>query len=920
MRASLFIIFILFFTADLFAQKKIIDSIAYNQWPILEGEQISNNGEYVKYNIKNLPVGSSTVVIQSTNGKWKLEFIGHDSNKYEMTADGNYLLYPKGKEGIALLRMGTDQEKYISNVYSYRMRGEGDSQILCYYLNAKPNTLVLRWLKTGKEYSLNNVIEEQTVDLEKMLLVSQTFTENPKYQLVSWVDLVTHKVNKVWKGLSPKNLKIDARSKQLVFTSGDSLMYYKLGFPTAICLIKSISALIGSDMVFRNFSNFSKDGTRLLISMKKNEKIKPAENAMEVWSYKDINLQSEQKQNSPVDSYLASIDLGTKKIVFFDLKPGDQLRFPKDAEASDTLALVINNQNVVESWSLASKMRYNLLNLITGRKKSLGFLDDNRTVTISSGGKYLTYYNYSNKDYFSYEIKTNAIRNLTRSLNTTWCNRRENDRYGMDEFPRGWNEHFWLNNDRLMLVYDECDLWILDPLNKLNPVNLTNGYGKRHNIVFSFALEKVASNKSEKIFLRSFDGGNKENGFYIKKLGKVGDPELLIKGKYAFSPISTYLAEGAYIYPIKAKSAESYLVRRMSAVDAPNYFYTKDFKNFLQLTYQQPQKEYSWYTTELHQWKSLDGNTLSGILYKPENFDPKKKYPIIFHYYERVSDGLNAFITPKYSYGTIDIPTYVSNGYLVFCPDIYYKIGDPMQGTYDSVISAALYISKFPFVDFKRMGLQGHSFGGVQTNYLVTHSNLFTAACSSSGLSDWISNYGALEGNVKEGYGESLSKAFDGKMGQLRMGQSLWQNLEGYIKNSPIFYVDNVTTPLLLMHTEDDKVCPYPNILEFFLGLRRMGKKVWMLVYKNVNHSLPRGDWESKDFTVRMQQFFDHYLMDKPAPIWMTRGLPASRIASENDLMYDSLINTPGAGLLKKQEQVKADSLKRRTSIKIVLK
>jgi dipeptidyl aminopeptidase/acylaminoacyl peptidase len=231
-----------------------------------------------------------------------------------------------------------------------------------------------------------------------------------------------------------------------------------------------------------------------------------------------------------------------------------------------------------------------------------------------------------------------------------------------------------------------------------------------------------------------------------------------------------------------------------------------------------------------------------------------------------------------------------------------------MQGTYDAVVSAAGYLSTLPFVNSKKMGLQGHSFGGVQTNYLVTHTNLFAAAESSAGLADFVSFYGTLAGGTD-------SRQDFNENGQLRMGGSLWEKPEAYIKNSAIFQIEKVTTPILLMHTKSDDIA---NVMEFFTGLRRMGKKAWMLVYSEGNH----GVWkkEAEDLSVRMMQFFDHYLKDKPAPLWMLDGVSAKDRSWDAGLKLDTNGRTPGQGLLTAEEQEKVNTMMTRKPITITLK
>ncbi|PTS97379.1 hypothetical protein DBR11_17400, partial [Pedobacter sp. HMWF019] len=492
-------------------------------------------------------------------------------------------------------------------------------------------------------------------------------------------------------------------------------------------------------------------------------------------------------------------------------------------------------------------------------------------------------------------------------INTSWSF------VGSDRvFPAARGIAAWLPGDESVLIYDKYDIWKLDPSGKKSPCNLTNEYGLQHHIVFKLGLyyEDGILSKDDKLILSAFNVDTKDNGFFCVNINKSEDPHLLSMGAYVYhldrNSISTFGA-----IPVKAKNAEMYIVQRMSATESPNYFSTRDFKTFNVLTDLHPEKAYSWYTSELHNWKSLDGRNLQGILYKPENFDATKQYPVIFYFYEKLSDGLNAFLEPAYSDGRIDIATYVSNGYLVLMPDIHYTPGDPMQGTYDAVISAANYVSKLPYVNSKKLGIQGHSFGGIQTNYLVANTSLFAAACTASGLSDMISAYGTVSNS-----GASLQGSFEGG-GQYRMNGAPWDLTEAYVKNSPIFRANNITTPLLIMHNPKDGAVPFSQAIEFFTQLRRLGKKAWMLVYPNADHTVDGN--QSKDFTIRMMQFFDFYLKDKPAPIWMLDGISASRRGIDTGLELDSTGRTPGPGLLTPEEKRKTDSLMTRP-IRITLK
>jgi dipeptidyl aminopeptidase/acylaminoacyl peptidase len=328
--------------------------------------------------------------------------------------------------------------------------------------------------------------------------------------------------------------------------------------------------------------------------------------------------------------------------------------------------------------------------------------------------------------------------------------------------------------------------------------------------------------------------------------------------------------------PLKARKAEAYALTRRSNVEAPNVYFSRDLRQFRQLSHSYPQKDYNWMTSQLVHWNRLDGKKAEGILYKPENFDSTKKYPVIFYFYEKDADAMYDFIFPALNTGELDIPLFVSNGYLVIDPNIYYTIPNPGSSVINSVVSAAKFLSTLSYVDPTRMGVQGISFGGYEVNYLITHSHLFAAAAEAAGPVDFISGYGSLNGR-----GESL--AFQYELAQNRLGATLWQRPDLYIRNSPIFRADKITTPLLIMHNKEDEAVPFAQGVELFTALRRLGKPVWMLQYDGEGHGVER-PVNQFDYSQRLAQFFDHFLKGAPAPKWMTSGIPAERKGVDSGL------------------------------------
>src|SRR5437899_2434177 len=276
--------------------------------------------------------------------------------------------------------------------------------------------------------------------------------------------------------------------------------------------------------------------------------------------------------------------------------------------------------------------------------------------------------------------------------------------------------------------------------------------------------------------------------------------------------------------------------------------------------------QFNWGTAELVNFKNTDGVPLKGLLLKPENFDPKKKYPMIVYIYERLSQGLHAFRAPGPGI-SINPPYYVNNGYLIFMPDIVYTTGYPGQSAMKCVLPGIHSVVDKGFVDENAIGIQGHSWGGYQIAYMVTQTNRFKAAAPGAVVANMTSAYSGIR------WGSGLPRQFQYEHSQSRIGGSLWEYPMRYLENSPVFRADRVQTPLLMIHNDEDDAVPWYQGIEYYLALRRLGKEVYMFSYNGEKHGLRRRI-NQKDYTRRLQEFFDHFLKGAPAPEWMQKGIP----------------------------------------------
>ena len=321
---------------------------------------------------------------------------------------------------------------------------------------------------------------------------------------------------------------------------------------------------------------------------------------------------------------------------------------------------------------------------------------------------------------------------------------------------------------------------------------------------------------------------------------------------------------------VKAKDANVIMFTKESYEYFPD-LYVSDltFKKPVQITHEvDQQKPYIWGTTELISWTTPKGVKCEGVIYKPANFDPTKKYPLIVSFYETNSETLFSYRVPQPHRSTPDYHLYNSQGYIVFNPDIHYTDGHPGESCYDCVMSGVDKVLEGGYIDEKRIGAAGHSWGGYQTAYLSTRTDRFAAIESGAPVVNMFSAYGGIR------WGSGMARAFQYEHTQSRIGGSIWEVPELYKENSPLHNLDKVKTPILIMHNDTDGHVPWYQGIEFFVALKRLGKTSWLLNYTGEPH------WPVKmanrvDFQTRMLQFFNHYLKGADAPKWMTEGVKA---------------------------------------------
>lgn len=740
--------------------------------------------------------------------------------------------------------------------------------------------LVLRNMNNGEEKKFKLVSEYYFSKKGNILLLETSKKNNDSITQarILFMNTINGKMDTVLKKFNDaKNYAIDEEGKQVVFVAErDSvskslqkfyrLYYYKEGADSAIIRAdRNNNGVAKGLMVSPDYNNqFSKDGSKIFFGLAPIRKPKDTtlvdfETArLDIWHYNDDYLQTQQLvqvQQELRRSYLAVAHEGAREIIPLGAEDAENIQLIDEGNADYVLATSTKNNRVQMQWEGFGQQTAWLINVKDGSRKKIsdkirGFF------SASPKGKFIVWYDWKARNYFTYNTTTGETMNISKNCRqAVWD---EEDDHPDDPPPYG--NAGWSEEDKAFLVYDKYDIWKLDPDGKQLPVNLTHGLGRAAKTELRYQKtdnEERFIKEGQSLLLTSFNTITKYKGFYSLK--------------YAVDekPLSVIALPNSIPFIAKAKNAGRYLVQKASIRES-ELFWTDNLQQFEKLTdIAEQQKQYNWLSAELIKWKMFDGKESEGLLFKPENFDPAKKYPVIFYFYERDADDLYNYRAPAPSASTINIPYFVSNGYLVFDPNIYYKNGNPGESAYNSVVSAAKQLAKSPYVDSTKMAIQGQSWGGYQVAYLVTRTKIFAAAGAGAPVANMTSAYGGIR------WGSGLNRQFQYEHGQTRIGASLWQRRDLYIKNSPLFNADKVTTPLLIMHNDKDGAVPWYQGIEYFTALRRLNKKVWLLQYNEEDHNLVERR-NRKDLSVRLSQFFDHYLKGAPAAKWITNGVPAT--------------------------------------------
>jgi dipeptidyl aminopeptidase/acylaminoacyl peptidase len=607
--------------------------------------------------------------------------------------------------------------------------------------------------------------------------------------------------------------------------------------------------------------SYSKDGRRLFFGTAPAPTPVPSGTPepmkVDIWSWRDGDLQPYQKINADKErkrTYSALIADGH----FVQLASPSM----RNVATSDNPDFALGSNDVPYRKLLSSEGEdftdIYAVSLHDGTRRALvrKSADPGR---LSPDGRFLLAYDQQKRDWYSTDTRTGKRLELTADLKVAFYD--EQDDHPAPPPPYGFGG--WLQGGHYALLLDRYDVWVAE-LSSGKTWMLTQGKGRGDHVRLAplgYEYDRDSYDVTKPIPLLAFNDDNKDSGLWV---ARVDGPSAQRVRKIAM--LHKYIANYQ-----KARNSDRVVVSEQRFDEPLDLWSAPSFEGgkYAKISDADPQKsKYLWGTAQLVSYKSTWGAPLNGILLLPENFDRKKKYPMLVYFYERFADSLHhpPFSIP--SPGTSpDLLRYVSNGYVVFYPDVAYRNGHPGQSALGCIMPGIDAVTKGGFVDEKRIGIAGHSWAAYQIVYMITQTHRFAAAEAGAAVANMTSAYGGIR------WESGLVREFQYEHSQSRIGATPWDRPDLYLENSALFHIKSITTPYLTIANDADGAVPWYQGIEFITAMRRLDKPAWMFEFDGEDHNL-RNRENQKYWTVHLDEFFDHFLKGAPEPEWMKGGVP----------------------------------------------
>ncbi|HNW48572.1 MAG TPA: prolyl oligopeptidase family serine peptidase [Bacteroidales bacterium] len=835
--------------------KKLLTVNDIVKWNRITDSKISDDGKYVAVKIEPWK-GKSVAKLYNSKGE---EIFSADSAKtIFFTPDSRYLVLNKaGKKAESLVFYSISKKEYTKrdSTVSFRMLPDWGNWVA---VKGKDSVLTILDLSTGIERKFTGVADFLPAKKGKSVLI------RTKNQLV-YAQIESNKTIELSSAKKTDKMSISADGLNVAWISGGELRLKSDGAESKQITVKGNNSFPDGWRVSENGElRFSDDGTKIYFGTAPAERQRDTTVAkdewptVQVWNWKEktqFTIQVIDKEKDKKKSFLAVYDIKNDISNQIESPSADQ-SLMLDKGNSDYAVNISNDKyKLEEMWEGRTKYDVYLVNTLLGRSTPV-ITGLNGEVRASPKGRFLYWYSLPDSSWFTFSVsKLKEYR--VSSPAVIKASDEEND---VPEWPSSYQIAGWNEEETALYIYDRYDIWRVSPGGEFAPERITRNGRENHITYRVLKLDEKKECVDEKnlLLLSSFNEISRESGFCTLNPNRKEEPKQLLAGPFMYGNVQ------------KAASGAEVMYTKESFELFPDLWLSDmSFRKPIRITNANPQQsDFNWGTAELIKWTTLDGKVVEGVIYKPADFDPNKKYPMIVNFYEKNSSTLYSYRTPEAHRSTIDYHMYTSNGYVVFNPDIYYKEGYPGESAYNCIMPGISAILNMGFVDKAKIGAQGHSWGGYQVAYLATRTSLFAAIESGAPVVNMFSAYGGIR------WGTGHNRSFQYEHEQSRIGKTPWESPLRYIENSPIFSMDKVTTPILIMANDKDGHVPWYQGIEYFTSLKRLQKPVWLLNYSGEVH-WPQKMENKIDFQKRMMQFFNHYLKGEQMPEWMSPGVSA---------------------------------------------
>jgi dipeptidyl aminopeptidase/acylaminoacyl peptidase len=921
-RTSILSLLLFSFTLIAAAQTKPrLTPADYGRWEILGATSLSPDGKWLAYGVNRSNRNNELRIVSIANGAGGEPKVAAFGSQPVFSSDSRWVAYSIGyseaqeeklrkekkpiQRKLGLLNLASGEQTVIEGVESFAFSPNGAYLALRRYAperkdappaeaavetDAAPGaTLIVRQLASGRDTTFGNVAEYAWQDLPRSgrLLALAVSAEDKTGNGLQLFDPETNVLRVLdsssttysgltWRkesaDLAALRAKTDERREGATHIAlawkrlGDAAEAKQMYDPTTDAKFPA-----GMRTVAFRRPSWSQDGGFVFLGIAKWEEKPVAEkktatgsdgsNAKEaakeedepagvdVWHARDVVVMPKQKIDARVErqrNLLAAWHVDAGRVTRLGLERDEQVT-----------PLKRQKLGYVTNWSAQAMERtigrpaadLYLIDLTNGeRTKIKERLSNDFYVQQSPGGRYLLY--VQDDHYWTVNTATRAVVNITKDVQTSFIDR-ESD-FTIKQKP-AFGVAGWTKNDESVILYDKFDLWQIAP-DGSRAKRLTDGAAEqvRHRYL-RLNPDEEWIDADKPAYLSLFGVWSKKSGYARLRFG--ASAERLV-----------WLDKGVARLA-KAKDAEVYSYSIEDFDDSPDVFVgDAGLKEAKQVTKTNPfQSDYAWGRSELVEYKNERGERLQGALIYPAGYEPGRKYPMVVYLYERLSDGLHRYSAPS-ERDYYNVAAFSQQGYFVFQPDIRFQPREPGRSVVACVTPAVNKVVEMGLVDARKIGVVGHSWGGFDASYLATHSELFAAAVAGAAITNLVSNYGSHH------FSSGIAETDHIETGQQRMEVPLWEDLQAYVRNSAVYNVQNMKTPLLLETGDNDGTVFWHQSVELYNIARRAKKDVVMLVYTGEDHGL-RKKSNQIDYHRRIHEWFAHYLKGEPAAPWIAKGL-----------------------------------------------